>query len=152
MVKPPREAEAPHPLRIRVAHLPRPGSVGLWTLECLRSSILVRPSRLLHRTGDYIEGGSVDQTFATMSAHITALSGADLRLAPATRMKDATCRAPPAPTSVQNLHSHCTSLPAAPLAPGRRTTVSAVSPTCLTSDIFVAGPRPQGKFCFGMGS
>ena len=29
---------------------------GLWTLECLRSSILVRPSRPQHRTGDYIEG------------------------------------------------------------------------------------------------
>ena len=27
-----------------------------WTLECFRSSILVRPSRHLHRTGDYIEG------------------------------------------------------------------------------------------------
>ena len=25
-------------------------------MECFRSSILVRPSRLLHRTGDYIEG------------------------------------------------------------------------------------------------
>ena len=35
-------------------HTRTPGR--LWTLECLRSSILVRPSRLPHRTGDYLEG------------------------------------------------------------------------------------------------
>ena len=34
----------------------RAAGVVLWTLECLRSSILVRPSTLPHRTGDYLEG------------------------------------------------------------------------------------------------
>ena len=111
--KPPREAEALHPLRIRVARLPRPGR---WER---------RPDLLIP------------------CQHTNALPGADLCLAPATRMKDATCRAPPAPTSVQNLHSHCTSLPAAPPAPGRHTTASAASPTCLTSNSFVAAPRSQ---------
>ena len=35
---------------------------ALWTLECFRSSILVRPSRHLHRTGDYRGGALVAVT------------------------------------------------------------------------------------------